>query len=300
MMTKAATFTETAHWSSAQAMWHFKKTVCRLFKDSKLMSVLERSVETCVLQPFKMQYFSLTCAGRCVTCSWIQLNVTWLYRQRAAHVSQWRAVVRGGREVIWVGEVSQRQQAVVLHCGASTAFLNHAVQLQLRGPVKHLTLIWGTRRKHDQNHQQTPCDSVTTLCSLCILYFCSVTLLLGYILVHLFSTHPCSFEVDKVINSLEGPGWILRAFKEKIVAKHVAKQRLRELIPVQFDSHSALIQRWFLLPWPTSGISVIDSVDIFCTAACHNEINVYLCNKNTNLTHYDSNFTNFVSVGTKV
>ena len=45
MVTKAATFTETAHWSSRQAMWHFKKTVCCLFKDSKLMSVLERSVK---------------------------------------------------------------------------------------------------------------------------------------------------------------------------------------------------------------------------------------------------------------
>lgn len=98
----------------------------------------------------------LTCACRCVTCSWIQLNVIWFYWQRAAHLSQRGAIMRGDGEIVWVGEVSQWQQAIMLHCGTSTAFLNHAVQLQLRGPIKHLTLIWERRDKHSENNNHRP------------------------------------------------------------------------------------------------------------------------------------------------
>ncbi len=124
------------------------------------------------------EYFSLTCAGRCVTCSWIRLNVTLLYRHRVTHVSHWRAIVRGGGEVIGVGEVGQRQKAVVLHCGASTALLNHAVQLQLRGPVKHLTLIW--QRSHNKEYKETHIHLLNKH------YFCEaykIKLLLKYSLV---------------------------------------------------------------------------------------------------------------------
>lgn len=133
----------------------------------------------------------LTRVGRCVGCSWIQLDFTGLHRQSGA-------IARGDGEVIWPREVSQCQ----LQWGAPAALLNHAVQLQLRGP-EHLTLIWA--KKGSRVQRRPP--------------------------------------------------------------KNMQQRQLRQR-----------------LPWPTSWISVTDSVDIFCTAACHNETNVYLKNSPGELT----------------
>lgn len=132
----------------------------------------------------------LTWAGRCVGCSWIQLDFAGLHGQD-------RAIARRGGEVI--REVGQCQ----LQRGAPAVLLNHAVQLQLGGPVEHLTPI-------------------------------------------------CARKASRV---------------KKRPPMNVRQRQQRPL-----------------LPWPTSWISVTDSVDIFCTAACHNETNVYLKNSQVKLT----------------
>lgn len=137
-------------FTSCLGKWVIKKSLN--LNNNKFLKVLKLSISSgqkhwsCALQPFN--------GGSCLslTRSWIQLNVTWLYWQRAAHLSQWRAIVRGSGEVLGVREVSQRQQPIMLHCGAPTALLNHAVQLQLRGPVKHLTLIWERNTDSQNNH----------------------------------------------------------------------------------------------------------------------------------------------------
>lgn len=90
----------------------------------------------------------LTWAGRCVGCSWIQLDFAGLHGQN------W-AIARRGGEVI--REVGQCQ----LQRGAPAVLLNHAVQLQLGGPVEHLTPICARKAAGFRKGRPWMCDSVS-------------------------------------------------------------------------------------------------------------------------------------------